>query len=244
VSYTDEFLAALGAWQRGWKEQPDRRGEITTKLVSAIESAPPLPEVARTVRGKCYRKRFLVANNPQNDGDLYRLVMMGSLQEGIASWTIDLRYAQDFKGPVRDGAISAVFGHQPKPDEVVLNIQALWTLRCFREAVGDFASRGGSNADALQNFKARQSEVILNATLLREDVEGFCERSSPFELLCEVAGITDEAEKDKFWEQMVVQGIFPGEAHWLQKEAAQHVLQLCCGRFDQGVKALLARSAD
>ena len=66
--------------------------------------------------------------------------MQGSIGEGIASWTTELKFAQDFKDPMRDGNVSAVFGHVPKPEEVVLNITALWTDLNFRTAVETYAA--------------------------------------------------------------------------------------------------------
>lgn len=168
--------------------------------------------------------------------------MLGRLEEGVASWTTDVRFAQEFKGPVRDATISAVFGHTPIADEVILNIRELWELPCFRQAVQDFSKRGGENADAILNFKSRQSEVILKAPLLREDVEGFCAISSPFDVLCEVAGCEDEEAEDRLWKSVVENNMLPGGARWLQKEAAQRVLNETYVKFDARVREVKNRS--
>jgi hypothetical protein len=98
-----------------------------------------------------------------------------------------LKFAQDFKDPLREGTVSAVFGHSPLPAEVVLNIPALWNDPEFQQAVEAYSQGGQPNASALQHFNARQSEVILNCPLRADEIEGFCGRSSPFELLCDSA---------------------------------------------------------
>lgn len=71
--YDDDFLSALGAWQRGWNEDQARRLVITDALLKAIATRPSdLPRSAS--QGTLYRKRFLVPNNPQNGGDFRKLI--------------------------------------------------------------------------------------------------------------------------------------------------------------------------
>jgi hypothetical protein len=240
MTYSAHFLSALGAWQRGWLEDATRRLRITDQLMAAIESSPNLPPETKSVREKCYRKRFLVPNNPQNNGDLVPLILRGWIDEGVASWTTEPRFAEDFKDPLRDGTISAVFGHMPKPEEVILNVKALWTEPDFEIAVERYAANGGPNAAALQYFKSRQSEVILNCPLRFDEVETFCGRSSPFEDLCEAAGISsDQTERDEVWRRLVERGEFPGEPRWLRdKEGAARALRRAKDEFIERIRKL------
>jgi hypothetical protein len=234
MAYSDCFLEALGAWQRGWREDAARRLVVTADLKGAIATSIGLPDAARMADEICYRKRFLVPNNPQSSGDLHPLVIGGRIEEGVASWTTELKYAQDFKDPLRDGTISAIFGHKPTPAEVVLNVKALWILDDFVAAVDVYRTKGGPNSGALQNFKSRQSEVILNAPLLNEEVVGFCGRSSPFDLLCELAGLRTDAQQDEAWHQLVMHSIFPESPVWLSKEAAKRALEATKVKFNSG----------
>jgi hypothetical protein len=240
--YSDRFLGALGAWQRGWREDASQREAITKELLDAIAECN-LPNRVRSTNLKCYRKRFLVPNNPQNSGDFVPLILNGSLQdEGVASWTTEAKFAQDFKDPLRHGAVSAVFGHTPVPTEVILNIPALWTDPEFQRAVNSYAQAGKPNADALRHFKARQSEIILNSPLRANEIEGFCGRSSPFELLCDLAGIQGEAARDEVWRRLVEAGMFPEQPMWLSKEAALRALANTEAKFADLLRKLETRT--
>jgi len=240
--YSDCFLRVLGAWQRGWREDASRREAITKELLDAIAECN-LPNGVRSTNLKCYRKRFLVPNNPQNSGDFVPLILNGSLKdEGVASWTTELKFAQDFKDPLRHGTVSAVFGHTPAPAEVILKIPALWTDPEFQRAVDAYERAAKPNADALRHFKARQSEIILNSPLLADEIEGFCGRSSPFELLCDLAGIQGDAARDEFWRRLVEAGMFPEQPMWLGKEAALRALANTEARFADLLRKLETRT--
>jgi hypothetical protein len=86
---------------------------------------------------RCYRRRFLVPNNPQNGADFLPLVFNGRIEEGIASWTTDYALAKEFKAKLRPGEIAAVFGYFPKNEDVFLNTKALWERTDFAEAAAD-----------------------------------------------------------------------------------------------------------
>jgi hypothetical protein len=181
----------------------------------------------------------LVPNNPVNQADFGPLIMNGLLEgEGVASWTTELKFAQDFKDPLRDGAVSAVFGHTPVPDEVILNIPALWRDPEFESAVHAYSNAGKPSADALQNFKGGQSEIILNAPLRRDEIEGFCGRSSPFELLCELAGIHSEEARDRAWRQLCDANVFPEQPFWLNRDAALRALEYTEAKFADRLRKL------
>jgi len=160
------------------------------------------------------------------------LIRDGILNESVASWTTNKNYAQDFKDPLRTGTVSAIFAHRPKAGEVVLNIEALWATTEFQTAVANYKDRDGPHANALLHFKSRQSEVILNAPLLRDEIVGFCGRSSPFETLCGMAGIAQEEEKDLFWKHLVEGGTFPEQARWLSPQGVKNVLERVRTRFN------------
>ena len=98
--FTDAFLDAMGAWQRGWKEEPDRRKELTSDLLKAIGETS-LPAIATTADGICYRKRFLYQENPENGGDHVPILIGGRDEEGVASWSTEFEWLKTFKGEIR-----------------------------------------------------------------------------------------------------------------------------------------------
>lgn len=227
--FADEFLDALGAWQRGWGEQRDRRLALTVALQAAI-ARTPLPDIARTAEQVCYRKRFLYKDNPENGGDHVPILLHGSYDEGLASWTTDFEYAKAHKGDLRENANTAIFGRLPMPDEVILNIKELWALPEFQSAIDDYRQRGGIHSDALLNFKDLQSEVILDAPLRTDDIESFCNVIGSFEELFALAGVTPETE-EAFVEKLKDADALPGGAFWLPKEASQRVVKATIRTF-------------
>jgi hypothetical protein len=223
MKFSDRFLSAIGGWQRGWREDKNRRLVLAEELnAAAIEEN--LPIQLSSAGTTCYRKRFLVPNNPQNGGDLGPLFLNGFIDEGLASWTTDKKFAQDFKDPLRSGTFAAVFAHFPQPGEVLVNIPALWADPAFNEAVKALHARGGSNADALMYFKFRQGEIVMTAPLKYEELAGICGKSSPFDVLCEAGGLTTDEERDDFWKKLVEANRFPEEPTWLTSEATRAVL--------------------
>lgn len=230
MTFSDRFLAALGGWQRGWREERDRRIALAKELIAAADDEGLAPRF-RTSNAVCYRKRYLVPNNPENGGDLGPLFLNGFIDEGLASWTTDEKFAQVFKDPLREGTFSAVFAHTPLPGEVLVNIPELWADRAFQESVKTFADRSGNNADALLYFKFRQSEVVMDAKLDFDEVYSLCGKSSPFDVLCELAGLRTDDERDEFWRQLVEADTFPEDARWLSEDATRAILQRTRRKF-------------
>lgn len=245
--FSDRFLSALGGWQRGWGEEKARRVILADELLSAVQ-AENLPAQFRSVDSVCYRKRYLVPNNSQNGGDMGPLFINGFIEEGLASWTTDRKFAQNFKDPLRDGTIPAIFAHVPESGEVLVNIPALWGESSFEASVERFSERGGDNADALLHFKFRQGEIVMNADLNYDDLVGVCGKSSPFDELCEKARLRTDEERDDFWKQLVEANTFPEDPIWLSPELTRNVLNRTKGKFfsEHGVavEAVLQNRSD
>ncbi|WP_217492064.1 hypothetical protein [Leisingera sp. JC1] len=204
--------------------------KIASELEAAIDDTD-LPKNFQIVNEQCYRKRFLVPNNPVNGGDLGPLFLNGVLPEGVASWTVDKKFAQEFKDPTREGTIAAIFSHIPEPNEVLLNIPALWEDPSFQSAAEQFRVRNGESSDALFHFRFRQSEVILRADLKYDELIHICGRSSPFERICELHGLWSEAERDDLWKEFVQADIFPEEAFSLTKEGTRAAMDRAKSSF-------------
>ncbi|WP_339862521.1 hypothetical protein [Thalassospira alkalitolerans] len=214
--FKDTFLAALGAWQRGWREDQSKRVQLAADLETEISELQPQ---FRRVDTPCYRKRFL------HPADLPKLFFEGALYEGITSWTTDFTYAQEFKGLQRDNAVTAaIFSHRPSPEEVLVNITALWQNPTFRASANAYKERGGEHSDALFNFADKQGEVILSAPVRLPDILGFTGKSSPFDDLCDQAGIHGDDKRDLIFKQLVQTGKFPEQYQWILQARALRVV--------------------
>jgi hypothetical protein len=224
--FTNELLSAIGAWQRGWREDLNRR----TELGAALErEAAGLDPQFRRVNAPCYRKRFIFKS------DVIPL-FLGGIREGVTSWTTDFRFAQDFHGLMREDAITAaIFSHRPLPEEVILHIPALWRDAEFKEAAERYRKAGGENVDALFNFADKQSEVVLTAPIRPEDIIGLTGKSSPFEDLCDQAGVVGKAERDRVWNELTKAGRFPENYEWVLQERALGVMSRALDRFEEFV---------
>jgi len=230
--YPDEFLTALGEWQRGWGEEATGRLRTTARLSAAISTLHNAPPEIFQCSARCYRKRFLVPNNEQNGGDMVPLFFHGEIEEGFASWTTDFAFARFiFKKEARPGEFGAIFAVQPLPEDVVLNISALWSRADFVSAVESYSVRGGTESAALKNFKDRQSEVILKAPLRLDDVVALCVQIPSLEDLCAQVGVQEDSLVEAVWALMVKRAWLPTSALWSEGEKAQAQLDETIAKF-------------
>jgi hypothetical protein len=221
-TFTDELLDALGAWQRGWRENMDLKKPIEEKLV--IEAAK-LPGCFRAAPDACDRKRFLYK------GDMEPLIMFGGLDDGVASWTTYRDFAKDFKGIVRPGAVTAsYFEHKPRPDEVIVNFQALWADEAFVQAAEDYRNRGRQEAAALFNFADKQGEIVLHARLHSEEIRGMVGDAPDFDAACDQAGIAEEAREELF-KKLTAMKVHFGGPIWTSEEGAPRVVENARRKF-------------
>ncbi|CCG94593.1 hypothetical protein MARHY1113 [Marinobacter nauticus ATCC 49840] len=228
MSFSDDFLSILGAWQRGWNEDQETRLQLADKLKT---SAKNLPNEFKQVHGPCYRKRFL------HYGELFEIIMVDEKDEGLTSWTVCQKYAENFKGLHRPDAVSAaIFEHSPKADEVVLNICALWDAPSFLDSAKQYQRNGGENADAIFNFKASQGEVILSAPLKGSEIVALTGASSPFDELCDKAGIP-ESERDGYFKQLIDLEQYPEALKYTSKEGTQRVIQNTIKIMEEKIEA-------
>lgn len=197
MDFSDDFLSILGAWQRGWNEDQSARLRLAEKLKKSVKC---LPDEFKQAGESCYRKRFL------HHGELFEIIMVDEKEEGLTSWTMFQKYAENFKGLRKPDAVSAaIFEHTPMANEVILNVYALWKSELFINAAKKYQDKGGDNADAIFHFKASQGEMILNAPLKGSKIVALTGASSPFDELCDKAGIL-EAQRDEYFKQLIDSG--------------------------------------
>jgi hypothetical protein len=131
VLFNDELLTAIGAWQKGWREDQSRREELAERLVAA---AAGLPREFRTA-GECFRKRFLLK------GELVDIVLRDEKHEGVTSWTLDERFAERFKGLSCDLCPSPCRGRSRSEHRCALATRG---LRCCSRVVRGPRRRNGT----------------------------------------------------------------------------------------------------
>jgi len=233
-------MSALGLWQRGWREDKDERLALTAALQAAVANLPDLPPEARQIPEWCYRKRFLVPNNPQNGGDFWPFFWDGEIIEGIVSWSTDYDYCKViFKPDPRPGTVACVFRHRPAQAEVILNIAALWSRADFVEAADAFIARGGPAAMGLNHFRDTQSEIILNAPLTMDEVFAFCGQVPSLEQLCDAAKINTPDDEDELWRRLVAANYLPTMPYWLEQGAAQRAIDRAIAAVEERLRRYL-----
>ncbi|WP_229412658.1 hypothetical protein [Massilia sp. Root335] len=170
------------------------------------------------------------------------IILADAKNEGLASWTTDLRFAERMKGLIRANAVSAaVFCHHPEGDEVIVSLPALWSEPCFGKAVQAYADRGGKFANALLNFRDDQSEVVLSTPLRGSEIVALSGASSPFDELCDRAGIP-ESDRDRVFKQLVDAGTYPGDPQYIDLAASQRAIARSIHHIYELVQSKLAAS--
>ena len=225
-AYSNSFLRALAKWQCGWHEDKDRRIEITNDLMRVIDdNRSALPAAAFDAPEICFRKRFLVPNNPQNGGDFLPFIWDGEIAEGVASWTTDYNFAKNiFKKEIRPNEVAIIFFHKPKPEDVVINITNLWNDNDFVESISSYIKKQDDAHSVFSKIGNKQSEVVLRSSLSIDRVRAFCGKVPLIEDICARADIRGDNKVDEIWSALVARDIFPFDAYWIEREAADAAL--------------------
>jgi len=235
MKYNDRFLRALGAWQNWWEEDKERRLLITDELLAAIEDLHPFTLPVMSPLPRCFRKRYLVPDNPQNNGEMVKLVLLGRIDEGPASWTSEVGFAQNFKELVRSGCITAIIEHTPHLSEVLVDFPTLWQDPDFRVAVRRYVDNGGKYSEALSTFRSDQYELILDAPLLRNEAVDFVGAVRPLNVFYSALGATTPEAEDAVWAGLVNMDIFPGDLRWVGRTGAQRALDRVREKYERRV---------
>lgn len=234
MKISEDLLRAIANWQKGWREDQSKRSELSEKL---LESAKGLDSSFKKVPSICYRKRFL------HEGELVDIILKDEKREGIVSWTIDKEFAERFKDLQKEGAVSgAIFEHQPTDEEVVLNICELWKNREFIEAANKFKDNYPEESKPLFHFKDSQGEVVLTSPLKASEIIALTGASSPFDDLCDQAGIP-ESQRDDLFRKLVQDGQAPGEVSYTSRESAQRIIDNTVRKLYEKVQAYKANNS-
>ncbi len=227
-SYSRELIAAVALWQNGWREDPEKKAQLESGLISEAQN---LPDAAKLAPDRCYRSLLLDRTT------ISALFFNGTLDDRISSWTTDRALAAKFKSHLGNHQVGIIFSRQPSPHEVVVNIDNMWRDRDFLECLERYRREGAEFHKALSHFapdKNNQSEVVLDVSKLKfADISGFSGRSS-FDGICAIAGLTTVAEKDELWKTCLESGHHPdSDVFWLTEEGTWMVIDRVIDRMEE-----------
>lgn len=232
MNFDDQLLDAIGAWQKGWREDQEFRESLSADLLNATQN---LHHRFRTAGGaNCYRKRFL------HQGELERIIMADWRDEGVVSWTLDRSFAETFRGKFKQGAVTgAIFRRMPPDSEVIVNIPALWESPEFVLAVESYRQRGGEHAKALFHFRGDhdQREIVLTAPLRSSEIIALTGSSSPFDDLCDMLSLPQHG-RDELFQELTELGIEMNAPRYVNEEQAQRIIK----RTQDRMHALIAKT--
>jgi hypothetical protein len=218
MEFDDQLLAAIGAWQRGWREDQELQESLAKELCTAAAMLSPR---FRTANGRsCYRKRFL------HKGELERIIMADWRDEGVVSWTLDRKFAEIFRGKFKPGSVTgAIFRRTPLDGEVIVNISELWETPEFVRSAESYRDNGGEYAEALFHFRGPrdQSEIVLTAPLRANEIIALTGSSSPFDDLCDMLSLPEEG-REELYNDLRSQGVVMNEPRYVNEEQAQEII--------------------
>ena len=231
MSYSDEFLEALGHWQNGWGEDQGKRARLAESLKAVYEN---IPAKVRTPPEKCFRKRFL------HYGDYVDVFLNDHKDEGVTSWTTDKAWAERFKDLTKEGAIAAaIFRHSPVVQEVLVNIPALWKDEEFVQAASKFKEVESVAATALWHFRDTQSEVIIDTPLKGSEIVAMVAKSSHFDDICDYYEVP-EPKRDDLFRELIESGDKIAQPRWVEEEgvsrAASRAIYKVKAKVDEAIR--------
>ena len=224
MTFTTQFFTALNNWQKGWGEDQELKTEFEKELKIQCKE---LPEKYKIVSEKCYRKRFI------QKGELVDVFYNNEKNEGLTSWTTDIRYAEFFKGKFRYNAVTAaIFEHTPVRSDVILNINELWNCIEFTTQLEQFRINNQDKCDAIYHFKDIQKEVILEVPLRGNEIYALTGMSSTFDDICDKANIPEE-ERPKAFKKLIDDGALIEEVTYVRGAAARNAINNAIWKFHE-----------
>lgn len=150
-----ELLQAVSDWQRGGDAvQKKMRGDA---LKAAANS---LPEAFKSA-GCCFRRIAL------NKSSVWAVGTNLKLSETISAWTEDIEIAKNIKkGVPLDGSQGVIFTLNPTPDQVIVNLAALYRDDAFCSSMEQSKSIITGYTHGAGKYSNSQNEVVLEVEFL------------------------------------------------------------------------------
>jgi hypothetical protein len=192
--YPASLLHSIDRWQKGGdRVAKATRGARLKGEVLALND-PFLRECKRVV----YRRLAL----PQSD--IWKFITTGSLPEAISAWTVDEDIAKGIKGGVppewKDEKrwFGIILQHRPTPDEVILNLDALWVDIEYQRALA--AAEPTKYVEGIRRYENSQREVILEISHFSlQEIWSWGGYSSPVEDLAGLVGGAPPTDEQVEW---------------------------------------------
>lgn len=118
----------------------------------------------------------------------------------------------------------------------------MWQSQEFIEAANKFKENYPEDAKSLFHFKDSQGEVVLTSPLKASEIIALTGASSPFDDLCDQAGIL-ESQRDDLFRKLVHEGQPPGELRYTSRESAQRIIDNTVRKIYEKVQAYKANNA-
>jgi len=217
------LLQAVSDWQRGGDAKQKKRRGQALKVACAS-----LPIKYRSCALICFRNIAL----PK--GGVWDLIGEDRLDETISAWTPDITVAKVIKGgvpPDKQGLQGVILGIYPAPENIIVNLWALYTDPAFVAALDSHKAEIIGYHDGAGRFGNDQREVVLEiASVTQQDIYSLGGHSSPFEDLVEQAAwdihgrIPTSHERNALLLSAEEVRTEAGP-HWLCPDATQRVLE-------------------
>lgn len=157
--FSRQLLKAIDSWQAGSVGKHKK-----AKQIASILRGEPLSAYHTSCDAACFRRSVIAKTT------IRKLFFDFALPEETSSWTTRSGIACDFKdGPPDPPTPGVIFRHQPKPGEVVLNLERLMNDERFWPSVEHWKSQGADFSKGLEKYRSTQHEVILTIDSVPHD---------------------------------------------------------------------------
>lgn len=213
------LLHAIDRWQKGGDHAAKvKRGQRLKQEVLGLND-PNLrwcPEVV-------YRRLAL----PQRF--IWTFITTGTLPETISAWSLGPDVARGVKGGVppewQHGKrwFGVILEHKPKPEEVVVNLDALWVDLRYQQSLS--ACSPEKYTEGIRRYENSQREVVLNlARVSLKQIWSWGGYSSSVEQLTEqFLGVKPEPDQIDWVRKMIEENDIQIGARWTSSSGARNV---------------------
>jgi hypothetical protein len=214
-----KLLYAIDRWQKGGDHAAKmRRGQRLKQEVLALND-----ENLRWCPGVVYRRLAL----PQRF--IWTFITTGVLPETVSAWTLDPDVARGLKGGVppewQDGKLwrGVILEHKPKPEEVVVNLDALWLDLNYQRSLADAGL--GKYTEGIRRYQNLQREVVLElARVSLKQIWSWGGYSSSVDDLAEMfLGVKPTPQQIDCVRKMIEENEIPVGARWTSSSGARNV---------------------
>jgi len=225
VTFDLPLLQAVSDWQRGHSDRA-RSNQLGQALKKACAH---LPIQYRSGHLVCYRRVSL------DKQGVMKLLGADSLKEKISSWTFNTEVAKGMKGGVPFPAsndLGVIFQTTPNPQNIIVNIRALYLDADFRDALFQNEKRIKNYDLGAGRYWDGEDEIVLEIdTVTQSNIYSLGGYSSPFDELVAKAAqsyygrvdVTPEQVEALLVKAEPLRGI--AGPRWLSEDATKRVLR-------------------